>query len=95
MEQINGKELRFLYSSSKDVLVAARVQTGSTILFRQGYNDWDYSPRNIKQIEGDCIYNGDNFEYITLEEARNIFKDIYPDEKLLDKMDSRSNSVLS
>ena len=72
-------ELRFLFSPSKKALVAARSSTGPAILFRQENYDWVMSPRNLSQIEGDVIYGGDDFENITYEKAKLIFKDINPD----------------
>jgi len=82
------KELKFLFSPSKEVLVAVRPQTGgSAIVFRPKHNDWNCAPRDYYQIMGDSAYDGDDFIEITHAEAKNIYKDIYPDESILDKME--------
>ena len=33
------------------------------------------------------IYDGGDFDEITQEEAKNIYKDIYPDEKIFEEYD--------
>ena len=75
---MSGNDFKYLYSFSKNTLVAANSQ-GITILFRQSNNDWIIAPRTYNQIMGDCIYNGDDFDSITHEKAKNIYKDISPD----------------
>jgi hypothetical protein len=76
---MNVNELKFLFSSSKEALVAVRPM-GPTILFRQSHNDWVLSPFAYAQIIGNTIYDGEDFYNITYDEAKNIYKDNYPEE---------------
>ncbi|MDR1804305.1 MAG: hypothetical protein LBQ94_11940 [Treponema sp.] len=84
---MNSKGLTFLYSPTKKALVAARSQTDPTILFRQENNDWVFCGRSYDQLTGDTIYDGGDFREITKEEAKNIYKDVCPDEKIFDEYD--------
>ena len=82
---MNSKELIFLFSPSKKALIAARSPTDPTILFRQEHNDWVLCGDSYAQLTGDTIYDGGDFNEITHEEAKNIYKDIYPDENIFDE----------
>jgi hypothetical protein len=84
---MDSKGLTFLYSPTKKALVAARSQTEPTILFRQEHKDWVLCGDSYAQLTGDTIYDGGDFWEITQEEAKNIYKDIYPDEKIFDEYD--------
>ena len=87
VKYMNSKELTFLYSPTKKALVAARSQIDPTILFRQEYKDWVLCGDSYDQLIGDMIYAGGDFNEITQEEAKNIYKDVYPDEKIFDEYD--------
>jgi len=76
---MNVNELRFLFSSSKEALIAAHPK-GPTILFRQSHNDWVLSPYAYAQIIGDTIYDGEDFYDITYEKAKDIYKNSDPEE---------------
>jgi len=82
---MSEENLKYLFSPSKGILVAVNPHTGSAICFNQNDNKWVIAPRNYNQIIGDCMYNGDDFESITQEKAKTIYKEISPDEKLLNK----------
>jgi hypothetical protein len=85
---MSEKTLVFLFSPSKKILVAANPKTGSTISFSRENNKWVIAPRNYNQIMGDSIYNGDDWDSITHEKAKSIYKDICPEEEML-KIDKR------
>jgi len=55
------------------------TNTGSTIYFNEKDNKWDYAPRDYYQIISDPTH----YDKITDEETKLIYKDIIPDEKLL------------
>jgi len=80
---MSDKKLAFLYSPSKKILVAADPHTRQAIGFNQEKNKWFIAPRTYDQMMGDTCYDGDDWEDITPEKAEIIYKDIYPDEKLL------------
>jgi len=80
---MSKKELVFLFSPSKKILTAADPQTGLVISFNEEKNKWFSAPRTYSQIMGDTIYDGDNFECIKPEKAKTIYKDIEPDEEIL------------
>ena len=82
---MSGKKLKFLYSPSKKILVAANPQNNSAIGFNQEKNKWFVAPRDYSQIMGDAIYNGEDWEEIAPEKAESIYKDNSPDEALLNK----------
>jgi len=86
---MSEKKLKFLYSPSKQVLVAANPQTNSAIGFYQEKNEWFVAPRDYSQMMGDAIYKGEDWEEITPEKAKNIYKDNNPDEELLNERDKR------
>jgi len=86
---MSEKKLKFLYSPSKQVLVAANPQTNSAIGFNREKNKWFDAPRDYSQIMGDAIYNGEDWEEITPEKAKSIYKDNNPDEELLNERDKR------
>jgi len=79
---MNEKKLAFLYSPSKKILVAATPHGSEAIGFNQEENKWYITPRNYHQMMDDSIYDGDDWEDITPEKAKIIYKDIYPDEEL-------------
>jgi len=89
---VGVNELRFLFSPSKETLVAAPPR-GPTILFRQSHNDWVLSPHAYAQITGNAIYDGEDFSEITQEEAKNIYKGIYP-EKYFEKLENKFNNCI-
>jgi hypothetical protein len=84
---MDTKGLTFLYSPTKKALVAARSQIDPIILFRQEHKDWVLCGDSYDQLIGDMIYDGGDFNEIKQEEAKNIYKDIYPDEKIFEKYD--------
>ena len=84
---MDSKELTFLYSPTKKALVAARSQIEPTILFRQEHKDWVLCGSSYDQLIGDMIYDGGDFNEITQEEAKNIYKDVCPDEKIFEEYD--------
>jgi hypothetical protein len=75
---MDSNKLIFLYSPTKKALVAARSGIEPTILFRQEHKDWVLCGDSYAQLTGDTIYDGGDFREITPEEAKNIYKDIYP-----------------
>ena len=79
--------MKFLYSPSKEILVAANPQNNSAIGFNQGKNEWFDAPRDYSQIIGDAIYDGEDWEEISQEKAKSIYKDNSPDEELLNNRD--------
>ena len=83
------KKLKFLYSPSKEILVAANPQNNSAIGFDQEKNKWFDAPRNYSQIMGDSMYNGEDWEEISTEKAKSIYKDNSPDEELFNRIDKR------
>ena len=91
---MNKDELKFWYSPLLKRLIAARPPSFTTILFREEHKDWVISPRDWAQVEGDAIYDGGDYDRITYEEAKNIFNDIYPDEKILDKIDNMIKNIM-
>jgi len=70
---MSEKKLTFLYSPSKKLLVAADTQTGQAIGFNKEENNWFSAPRTYNQMMGDTIYDGDDWEDITPEEAKIIY----------------------
>ena len=82
---MSENKLKYLYSPSKEILVAANPQTNSAIGFNKEKNKWFDAPRAYSQIMGDSMYNGEDWEEITPEKAENIYKDNTPDEELLNK----------
>jgi len=82
---MSDKKLAFLFSPSKEILVAANLQTNRTIIFNQEKSKWFVAPRDYSQMIGDSTYDGEDWEEITPEKAKSIYKDIYPDEDLLNK----------
>jgi len=87
---MKNNELVFYTNFSRKALFAAR-RTGSAIMFDESEQKWEYSRHNYYQLEIDCIYDG--FDNLTLEEAKKMYKDIIPDEKLLDKLDELSGMI--
>ena len=83
---MGDKIIKFLFSPSRKALVAARRYIGPAIIFRHEYNDWVQSSRDFAQLEGDSIYDGGDFDKITHDEAKKIYKDICPEE-YLDKLE--------
>jgi len=69
------KKLNFLYSPSKEILVAANPQNNFAIGFDQEKNQWFNAPRDYSQIMGDSMYNGEDWEEISQEKAKSIYKD--------------------
>ena len=84
---MDSKGLTFLYSPTKKALVAARSSIEPTILFRPEHKDWVFCGDSYDQLTGDTIYDGGDFNEITQEEAKKIYKDIYPDEKIFEEYD--------
>ena len=84
---MDSKGLAFLYSPTKKALVAARSQIEPTILFRQEHNDWALCGKSYSQLTDDTIYDSGDFNEITQEEAKNIYKDVYPDENIFAEYD--------
>ena len=84
---MDEKKLTFLFSHSKEILVAANPKNNSAIGFNQEKNKWFDAPRDYSQIMGDCMYDGEDWEEISPEKAKSIYKDTYPDEELLNKRD--------
>ena len=82
---MNDKELVFYKKNLAGGWLFAARRTGSAIMFDSEKQEWRFSFHNYHQLEMDSIYDG--FEDITPEEAKEIYKDIIPDEKLLDKLD--------
>jgi len=82
---MSEKKLRFLYNSSKEILVATNPQTNSVIGFNQEKNKWFVAPRDYSQMIGDSIYDSEDWEEITPEKAKSIYKGNSPDEELLNE----------
>jgi len=78
-----SKKLTFLYSPSKKILIAAHPHGSEAIGFNQEKNKWVRAPRTYSQMMGDTVYDGDDWEDITLEKAKTIYKDIVPDKEIL------------
>jgi len=81
------KRLKFLYSPSKEILIAVNPQNKSAIGFYQEKNKWFDAPRDYSQIMGDAIYDSEDWEEISQEKAKSIYKDNIPDEELLNNRD--------
>jgi len=80
---MNKKIIFFTKELLEGLVIATRPETGSTIIFKDKESKWDISPRDYYQLIADT-----NFYEITEEEAQAVYKEILPDEKLLDKIDS-------
>jgi len=80
-----NKEIRYFTKEGLGNLVAVRSKTGSAIVFNRIKNKWEEFVRNYYQILSDA-----NYDELTEKEAGSMFKDIPPDEKLLDEIDSLS-----
>jgi hypothetical protein len=75
-KHMSEKKLTFLYSPSKEILVAANPQTNRTIILNQEKSKWFIAPRDYSQMMGDSTYNGEDWEEVAPEKAKNIYKDI-------------------
>ena len=63
----------------------AAHKTGPAIKFLLESKEWIISDHDYFQLSMDCVYNG--LDDITDEEAKAIYKDILPDESLLDRQE--------
>jgi len=90
--KMSDKELIFFTDPSGRRLFAARPKTGSAIMFVQTEKKWKWSFHDCFQLEVDCAYAG--FDNITPDEAKAIYQDILPDEKLLDEYEQKIANAL-
>ena len=77
------KKFKYLYSSSKEILVAACPPDDLAITFRQSENDWVMASRGYNIISLSSVYDGTDFDSITPEKAKNIYKNINPEKYYL------------
>jgi hypothetical protein len=84
--EVMDKELKFFTKDPLCIVVAARPETGVAIVFNSSENKWGFAPKTYCQIINDT-----DFYEISSEQAKSIFKDILPDETLLDKLDRWRN----
>jgi len=82
-------EIVFLKSTHQNYLIATnKNDTCYPFMFNLYSGSWSWSKRNLRTIDDDSIYRGDEgYDYITLHEAKAIIGDILPDEILLDSID--------
>jgi hypothetical protein len=80
------KQLKFFTRDPLGIVIAAKPETGAAIVFNTSENKWYFAPKTYYQIINDT-----DFYEISTEQAQSIFKDILPDETLLDQLDSWRN----
>ena len=74
--------IKFLTKNPLNVIYAVRPKTGSALIFNIQENKWEYSPIDYFQMVGERSY-----EYISFEQAKSVFGEVLPDERLLDRLD--------
>ena len=67
--------------SGKEVIIALREDSGAAIFFHPSNGKWKISPQHSWLVMSDT----NNF-WITKEEAQRVYKDIHPDEELLNEI---------
>ena len=76
------QKLTFFTKGDLNIVIAARPESGTTIIFNPHDNNWKIAPQDYYQIIFDHT-----FREISAEKALSLYKNFPPDLTLLDRLD--------